>query len=164
MIGVVFGGFVSLGFAKIAVLKYRIIHMRTFGLFVMFFCGVCVVFFAGCKKEEPVAVEKPKPPPFIAPEPVAPVETPAVVRHEEKPAVEMSMEDEYQAGKLLAWAQTMMQIGTKYTTPKAAIETCRQLIKDYPGTKYEQEARMLLRMVPAKDHKRYKITSEEMGL
>jgi len=109
-------------------------------------------------------VEKPKPPEYVPSEPAQPIKKQAPVRREEKPAVELQIEEEYQAGKLLAYAQTMMQIGTKYTTPKAAIDTCRQLIRDYPGTKYEQEARGLLRMVSAKDRRKYKITNEELGL
>ena len=138
--------------------------MRSPRCLMVIFFGVCFVLFAGCKKDEPVVVDKPKPPAFTPSEPAKPVKKQALPVREEKPAVEMQIEDEYQAGKLLAYAQTMMQIGTKYTTPKAAIDTCRQIIKDYPGTRYEQEARGLLRMVSAKNRKRYKITNEELGL
>ena len=135
--------------------------MRSLRCLMVIFLGVCLVLFAGCKKDEPAVADKPKPPPYTPSEPVKKQAPPV---REEKPAVEMPLEDEYQAGKLLAYAQTMMQIGTKYTTPKAAIDTCRQLIKDYPGTKYEQEARGLLRTVSAKDRRKYKITNEELGL
>jgi len=128
------------------------------------FFGACFVLFAGCKKNEPPVVNKPNPPAFTPSEPVKPVKKQAPPIREEKPVVEMQIEDEYQAGKLLSYAQTMMQIGTKYTTPKAAIDTCRQIIRDYPGTKYEQQARGLLRMVSAKDRRKYKITDEELGL
>ena len=80
------------------------------------------------------------------------------------PPTEMSMEDEFQAGKLLEHAKMFIKAGSRYMTPKKGIETCRQIISDYPGSKYAQEARMLLREVPERYHKRYGITNEELGL
>ena len=47
---------------------------------------------------------------------------------------------------------------------KNGVELCRRIIRNYPGTKYEHEARMLLRQVPEDKRKLYKITDEELGL
>ncbi|RKY07156.1 MAG: hypothetical protein DRP66_07340 [Planctomycetota bacterium] len=73
--------------------------------------------------------------------------------------------ESYQAGKLLEYAKMFISAGRKpVLTSKKGIDTCRQIIRDYPNTKYEQEARMLLRRVPEYERKRYNITDEEMGL
>ena len=71
--------------------------MKISRLLMMFFCGVCFVLYSGCKKDEPAVADKPKPPPYIPSEPVKKQAPPI---REEKPAVEMPLEDEYQAGKL----------------------------------------------------------------
>ena len=55
-----------------------------------------------------------------------------------------------------------MKIGTRFTTPKQGIELCRQIIREYPDTTYASEARELLRGLPERHQKRYKITDEEM--
>ena len=82
----------------------------------------------------------------------------------DKPATQMSMEDEFQAGKLLENARMLIKAGSRYTTPKRGIELCRQIIKDYPSTKFADESRLLLRKVPERYRKRYNITDEELGL
>ena len=72
--------------------------------------------------------------------------------------------ESYQAQKLLEGARTFLQIGNKFTTPKKGIEMCRQILRDYPNSRYANEARLLLRQVPERYRKRYKVTNEEMGL
>ena len=73
--------------------------------------------------------------------------------------------ESYQAGKLLEYAKMYIKAGRQpVLTSKRAVDICRQLIREYPNTKYEQEARLLLRKVPEYERKRYKITDEEMGL
>ena len=61
-------------------------------------------------------------------------------------------------------AKAFMKIGTRFTTPKQAIELCRRIIREYPDTTYASGARELLRGLPERHQKRYKITDEEMGL
>lgn len=82
----------------------------------------------------------------------------------DKQPTKMSLEDEFQAGKLLENAKMLIRAGSRYMTPKRGIEICRQLIGDYPGTKYADEARLLLRKVPERYRKRYNLTSDELGL
>ena len=44
------------------------------------------------------------------------------------------------------------------------VEMCRRVMKDYPNTKYAQEAQMLLRNVPKEYRQQYNLTDEELGL
>ena len=69
-----------------------------------------------------------------------------------------------QASKLLENAKAFMKIGTRFTTPKQGVELCRRIIREYPDTTYAIQARELLRGLPERHQKRYKITDEEMGL
>jgi hypothetical protein len=82
----------------------------------------------------------------------------------DKPPIEMSLENEVQADKLIGNARMLIKAGSRYMTPKRGIELCRQIIRDYPGTKYADEARMLLRKVPERYRKRYNLTNDELGL
>ncbi|OQA03132.1 MAG: hypothetical protein BWY69_00635 [Planctomycetes bacterium ADurb.Bin401] len=52
----------------------------------------------------------------------------------------------------------------QYHTYAKPIEMCRTVIRDYPNTKYADEARVLMRQVPERFRQRYKITDEELGL
>ncbi len=73
--------------------------------------------------------------------------------------------DDYQAGKLLEYAKMYVKAGRKpVLTSKKGIDLCRQIIREYPNTKYAKEARLLLRRVPEYERKRYNITDKEMGL
>ncbi|MBW8034478.1 MAG: hypothetical protein FVQ79_02100 [Planctomycetes bacterium] len=82
----------------------------------------------------------------------------------DKPPIKMSLEDEVAAQRDLEGAKLLINTGSKFSFPKKGIEACRKVLKDYPGTKYANEARMLLRKVPKRLHKRHKITNEELGL
>jgi len=96
--------------------------------------------------------------------PVAPV-TPASVADNNQQNNEFSADD-YQAEKLLSYARSFLKIGNRlpshiYRNP---IDMCRQVMRDYPNTKYAQEAQMLLRNVPKEHRKMYNLTDEELGL
>jgi hypothetical protein len=97
----------------------------------------------------------------VPPPPVAP----ASVADNNQQNTEFTADD-YQAEKLLSYARSFLKIGNRlpshiYRNP---IELCRQVIKDYPNTKYAQEAQMLLRNVPKEYRKMYNLTDEELGL
>lgn len=77
---------------------------------------------------------------------------------------ELSLEDEVAAQRDLEEAKLLMKTGSKFSTPTQGIKACREIIEKYPGTKYAEEARMLLRKVPERYHKRFNITNEELGL
>ena len=85
-----------------------------------------------------------------------------------KESIEVS-EEEFnpQAEKLLENARMFFRIGNRMTAAKSygqPIRMCRQIIKDYPNTKYANEARLLMRQVPERYRQRYEITDEELGL
>lgn len=72
---------------------------------------------------------------------------------------------EYQAGKDLEYADTFIKMAKKGAQSyKKGVDMCRDIIKKYPGTKYEKEARMLLRQVPENKRNLYGITDEELRL
>jgi len=77
-----------------------------------------------------------------------------------------SVADDYQAEQLLSNARTFLKIGNRLPSHqyKDPINWCRQVMKDYPNTKYAQEAQMLLRNVPKEHRAQYNITDEELGL
>ncbi len=68
-----------------------------------------------------------------------------------------------QAEKLLENAKGFIKIG-RFTTYKKGINMCRQVINDYPNTRYEQQARDILRRVPEGHRKKYRITDADLGL
>ena len=78
---------------------------------------------------------------------------------------QLPLEESYQAGKDLEYANMFIDAARKRAqTYKKGVEQCRKIIKNYPDTLFEQQARELLRKVP--EHKRatYGITDEELGL
>ena len=86
-----------------------------------------------------------------------------------KPAakpVEMTLEDEIKADKLLALAEVEIGVCRKMPArnPEKGIVACREVLKKYPGTKYAEQARELLRDVPQRYKEKYEITDEELGL
>ncbi|MBN1124479.1 MAG: hypothetical protein JXA82_05685 [Sedimentisphaerales bacterium] len=69
------------------------------------------------------------------------------------------------AAKKLEFAKAFVSIGRKrYMTSKQGVDACREIIQKWPNTKYAEEARQLLRLVPENERKRYNITNEELGL
>ena len=104
-----------------------------------------------------------KPAPVVqnpAPQPVQ------EARQPENQYKELSEEDAIQAERKLAYARDLfMKLGRKpglnYTR---GVALCREIIRDYPGSEYAQQARELLREIPENQRARYKITDEELGL
>jgi len=47
---------------------------------------------------------------------------------------------------------------------KKMVDYCREIIQKYPDSLYAPKARKMLRDIPERYRKRYKITNEEMGL
>ena len=68
-----------------------------------------------------------------------------------------------QAEKVLEYARGFLKTG-RFTGYKKGIDMCRDVLRDYPDTKYANQARDLLKTVPERYRKRYNVTDEEMGL
>jgi len=72
---------------------------------------------------------------------------------------------EYQAGKDLEYAETFIDLAKKRAmTYKKGVDLCREIIQKYPGTKYEDAARLLLREIPEHKRSAFNITDEELRL
>ncbi len=102
-------------------------------------------------------------PPAVQPEGPSRPQPPVSISDEEE--TELTAEN-YEAEKKLEYARKLfIPAGRKnILTSKRGIDLCREIIREYPNTKYEQEARLLLRQVPENERKRYNITDEELGL
>ena len=67
--------------------------------------------------------------------------------------------------KLAATRDLFMQLGKKAGLNYArGVKFCREIIKDYPGSEYADEARKLMLEIPENERARYNITDEELGL
>lgn len=77
---------------------------------------------------------------------------------------EPSQEDTQAVGKLEFAVRYMASAKKGILTYSQAVVLCRDIIKEYPGTEYETQARELLKQVPADQRSRYNITDEELGL
>ncbi|MCD4830380.1 MAG: hypothetical protein K8R02_01070 [Anaerohalosphaeraceae bacterium] len=127
--------------------------------------------FEKVKKPESVPTSQPQPvqpPARLSPKEEIPAE-PAMKVPDLKPKVVQQSDDYFDplAEQLLGTAKSLLKVGNimvqshSYGKP---IAMCRRVIKEYPGTKYEDQARVLLRLVPDRFHRRYKLTDEELGL
>ena len=107
-------------------------------------------------------------PPAKAPKPSEP-NAPA---REQRPAAKQppdfptqSVEDQLRAENLLRAAQMHIEESRKLRAknPRKGIEAARQVLKEFPGTPFAQQARELLRRVPDRWKKQHNITDEELG-
>jgi hypothetical protein len=122
--------------------------------------------------QEPNKVHQPQPP-AVKEANVIPKPSQAAPAVKAAPAVAANQQqegdftaDDYEAQKLLANASAFLKIGSRlpnhmYRDP---IEWCRTVMKNYPNTKYVQQAQMLLRNVPQEYRQQYNLTDQELGL
>ncbi|MCK4998395.1 MAG: hypothetical protein KAS23_02630 [Anaerohalosphaera sp.] len=82
-------------------------------------------------------------------------------------AVEDSTEitaDEFQAQKMYEVAKLEVKTGVKLGSARKGVALCRDILRKYPDSASADKARSLLRGLPDRFKKRYKITKKEMGL
>jgi len=119
------------------------------------------------KPASPATKSSPAKPGSTPPKKAAVTKTAPEVKKSSTATPEKIIDDEDyfnpQAEKLLEHGRGFVKIG-RLTSYKKGIDLCRQVINDYPNTKYEQQAREILRTVPQRHHKRYGITNEDLGL
>ncbi len=78
---------------------------------------------------------------------------------------DLEIEDEVQAERLYQMAVTSSKIARKpMMTYKKMVDYCRQIIQSYPNSIQAEKSRQLLREMPRRDRKMYKVTNEEMGI
>jgi hypothetical protein len=125
---------------------------------------------AAPKPAAPVAPAAPKPQPAVpaAPATPAPKLMSSASLEDIEPTEEELIENPslYEAAKKVEFAKTLfIPSGQKrFMTSKNGVETCREILRRWPNTKYAEQARQLLRKIPEDEQKRYKITNEELGL
>ncbi|MDD5011403.1 MAG: hypothetical protein PHQ00_04700 [Phycisphaerae bacterium] len=98
-------------------------------------------------------------------------ETPAPVnqtpKQPAKPKTEID-EDFFdpRAETLVEHARAFFKIANRlqHHTYSKPVEMCRTVIKDYPNTKYAEQAQTLMRQVPERFRQRFDITDDELGL
>ncbi len=80
-------------------------------------------------------------------------------------AVNLSPEDEVQAQRLFEMAITQRKMGRlPGVTFKLMVDYCREIITSYPDSSYALKSQAMLREIPPRHQKMYKVTEEEMGL
>jgi len=84
----------------------------------------------------------------------------------EKKYKELPPEKQVEAEKKLSYVRDLFIRGSRMRIQsyKRGVDMCREIMRDYPGTQYAEEARMLLRQVPENRRSTYNITNEELGL
>lgn len=84
----------------------------------------------------------------------------------EKKYRELPLEQQMEAEKKLSYIDGLFIKGSraKIQSYKRGVDMCREIIRDYPGTKYADQAQQLLRQVPENKRATYNITNAELGL
>jgi hypothetical protein len=78
---------------------------------------------------------------------------------------ELTEVEEVEAQRLLEWAIQTRKMGRlPAISYKQTIDTCRQIIKQFPGTEYEFKAKRILADIPEQYRSRYNVTEEEIDL
>jgi hypothetical protein len=136
------------------------------------FLSIVAVFLFGCSQQQRQETSADTKPQMSSQD--APVQEVAVTPAEEvKPAEQVKQSGERQAAsqgnteaaQKLVFAQNNMKMAQKgILNYSQAVAICRGVIKDYPNTDYEQQARNLLREVPEDLRTQYNLSDEELGL
>ena len=76
--------------------------------------------------------------------------------------VELSIEDQVQAEKLFEMALLFRKQGRlpKIGSYKMMVDTCRRIIKEFPGSTFSYKAKRMLGDLRPRDRKRYGVTDE----
>jgi len=91
---------------------------------------------------------------------------PPVQADRDEPPNLLEQPDLIEAEKQLSYAKNLfIPLGNKrMMSSKRGVDICREIMQRWPGTKYAEEARGLLRQLSETDRRRYNITNEELGL
>ena len=125
------------------------------------FLSIVVLFLFGCSgaNKQKLSVDT------MSQEP----QTEAVVEQPQKPAPadvpQAASQKNPEAQQKLEFAENNLKMAQKGNLAYSqTVAICRDIIKTYPGTEYENHARMFLRQVPQDQRSKYNITNEELGL
>ena len=77
----------------------------------------------------------------------------------------LTPEQEIEADRIWQYVKSQYKIGTRLMmSPKKAIDSCRDLMKRFPGSEYDFKARRVLADIPEQYHKQHHITNQETDL
>ena len=132
------------------------------GILVLGVIAVGFIIFAekpSSEQAEPTAVQVKAPKPVE--EPAAKALEPLAMRAQED---DFGFED-VRAQQLYQMAEAESKIARKpMMTYGRMVNYCREIIRDFPESSYADKARELLRQMPDRRRKQFKITDEEIGL
>jgi hypothetical protein len=88
-----------------------------------------------------------------------------VVEQRQPQFKELSPEENIQAQQKWEWIVTQRKMARlPFINPKQMVDTCREIIRRWPQSKYAFMAKRALADLPERYHKMYKITKEETDL
>ena len=78
---------------------------------------------------------------------------------------ELTEDQQVEAERLIEWAITSRKAGRlPVINYRQTVDSCRQVMQQFPGSKYDFEARRILADIPQRYWDQYKITPEEVDL
>ena len=117
------------------------------------------VFLFGCQEQTQQEIPK-----DVASEVLEKPQVQQVQSDNESNNKDVALQGNSQAQQKLMFAQNSFDMAQKgILSYSQAVAQCRSIIKDYPGTEYEQKARQMLQLVPEDQRERYKLTDQELG-
>jgi len=111
-------------------------------------------------RDEPESAEPPK-----TSSPAQPRTKPQLVEPRKPQFKKLSTEDEIEAQRKWEWVMNQRKMARlPVVTPKQMVDTCREIIRRWPESKYAFLAKGALADLPERYYKMYKITKEEMDV
>jgi hypothetical protein len=132
----------------------------------IFFLTFIVIFLFGCSEEQQQKASVDTKSELSSEE--VPIQEAVNEKAEETKEVseqELSSQENPEAKQKLAFAQNNLKMAQKgILSYSQVVVLCRDIIRQYPGTPYERQARTLLRQVPEDLRSQFNITDEELEL
>ncbi len=127
---------------------------------IVFLCFTALILLPGCAAEQ--AQKTPMDTTVSEPESLEQAELKQAEQSEVQDAEPV---ENLQAEQKLAFAQNRLSLAQKGIMGYSqTVVLCRDVIKQYPGTQYERQAKALLGQVPEDLRSQFNITDEELGL
>lgn len=117
--------------------------------------------FIGCQQKTVVQQEE-----QVEETPAGVTEKPKQVEpSQEASSQETASQENSEAKRKIEFAQNNLKMAQKGILGYSqVVAICRDVIKQYPSTPYERQARVLLGQIPKDLHSKFNITDEEIGL
>lgn len=124
------------------------------------FLSLMAVFLFGCSKE----CEQKSTPDAPSKEPCKETAVKQAQQTQEAAVSQVVSSENSEVEQKLAFAQSNLKMAQKgILSYSQTVAICRDVIKEYPETEYQQQAQMLLREVPEDLRSQYNLSDEELG-